>query len=53
MFSDILEFRIENNKKYLEKNVLVMWSQTCGKMAKIVRKVTLKIIICKIWTFMG
>ena len=37
-------------KKYL---VLVMWSQTCGKMAKIVRKVILKIIIFKIWTFMG
>jgi len=30
-----------------------MWSQTCGKMPKIVRKVTLKIIICKIRTFMG
>ena len=30
-----------------------MWCQTCGKMAKIVGTVTLKIIICKIWTFMG
>ena len=53
MFLDILELRIENKKKYLEKAVLVMWSQTCRKMAKIVLKVTLKIIICKIWTFMG
>ena len=53
MLLDILEFRIENKKKYLEKTVLVMVSQTCGKMANIVRKVTLKIIISKIWTFMG
>ena len=40
-------------KKYLEKTVLVVWSQTCGKMAEIVRKVTLKKIIRKIRTFMG
>ena len=50
---DILEFRIENKKYYIEKTVLVMVSQTCGKMAKIVGKVTLKMIICKIQTFMG
>ena len=53
MFLDILEFRIKNKKNYLEKTVLVMWSQTCGKMPKIVRKLSLKIIICKIRTFMG
>ena len=51
MFLDILKFRVKN--KYLEKTVLVMSLQTCGKMAKIVRKVTLKKIIRKIWTFMG
>jgi hypothetical protein len=33
MSLDILEFRKENKKKYLEKTVMVMWSQTCGKMA--------------------
>ena len=53
MFLDIMEFRRENKKKYLEKTVLVFWSQTCGKMNKIVGKVTLKKIICKIHTFMG
>ena len=43
MFLDILELRVENNKKYLEKKtVLVMGTQTCGKIASIVRKVTLK-----------
>ena len=30
-----------------------MWSQTCGKMALIVLKVTLKKIVFKIRTFMG
>ena len=30
-----------------------MWYQTCGKMAKIVRKITYKKIVCKIPTFMG
>ena len=40
MFQDILEFRVDKKKKYLEKTVLVIWSQTCGKMAEIVRKVT-------------
>ena len=42
MFIDILEFRIENKKKYLKTTVLVMWCQTCGNMAKIVRKITFK-----------
>ena len=41
MLQDILDFGVENKKKhYLEKNVLVMWSQIRGKRAKIVRKVT-------------
>ena len=40
-------------KKYLNKTVLVTWSQTWGKMAYIVRKVTLKKIILKTRTFMG
>ena len=31
MFIDILEFRIEKNKKSLGKTVLKMWSQICGK----------------------
>ena len=33
MFLNILEYRVENQKKYLEKTVCVMWSQTCGNMA--------------------
>ena len=53
MFLNILEFRVENKKKYLEKPVFVIWSQTYGNMALIVRKVTLKKIVFKIWTFMG
>ena len=32
----------KQNKNYLEKIVLAMWSQICGKMAKIVHKFTLK-----------
>ena len=42
MFLDILEFRVENKKKYLVKTVLVTWCQTCGSMAKMVRKITSK-----------
>ena len=30
-----------------------MLCQTCGNMAKIVRKISSKKIVCKIWTFMG
>ena len=54
MFIDILEFRVENRKGYLEKKtVLVMLCQTCENMAKIVRKITLEKIVFKIRTFMG
>ena len=43
MFLDIQEFRVENKTKNIyKKTVLVMWSKTCGKMAKIVCKVTKK-----------
>ena len=28
MFLDIVEFRVENKQKYLEKTVLVKWAQT-------------------------
>ena len=40
MFLDILEFKIQTQKNYLEKTVVVIWSQTCRKMAKIVNKIT-------------
>ena len=53
MLLDILEFGVGNKKKYLEKTISVMWSQTCGKIAKIVRKITLKKLVSKIWTFIG
>ena len=52
MFLDILEFKVEC-KKNICKKVLVKWSQTYGKMALIVCKVTLKKLVCKIRTFMG
>ena len=42
MLLDILVFGVENNTDYLEKTVLLMWSHTCDKMAKIVRKTTQK-----------
>ena len=43
MFIDILEFRVENNKKIIQKKtVMVLWCQTCGNMAKIVRKLLQK-----------
>ena len=42
MFLDLLEFRVENKKKYLEKNCFVICFQTCGTGADIVPKVTLK-----------
>ena len=33
MFTDILEFRVENKKNNLENNALVMGTQICRKMA--------------------
>ena len=34
MFLNMLEFKVENKEKlFRKKNVLVMWSQTCGNMA--------------------
>ena len=54
MFLDILEFKVKNKPKYLEKKtVMVIWPKTCGKMDKIACKVTMKKIVYKIWTFMG
>ena len=49
----ILEFGLENKKKYLEKTVLVIWSQTCGKIARIVCKITLKKIVWKFGLSLG
>ena len=43
----------KQTKKSFEKNVLLMWSQICGKMALIVRKITLKNKLFKIWTSRG
>ena len=40
IFLDILEFRVKTKQKYLEKTVMVMLSQTCGKIKYIVRKIT-------------
>ena len=48
MFLDFLEFGVENKKDLLEKTVLVIWSQTCGKMASIVRKITYKKLFLKL-----
>ena len=42
MFLDILEFRVENKKKYLGKTVLKMWSQILRKMAYVSTKLLLE-----------
>ena len=41
MFLDILEFRVENKKKYLGKTVLKIWSQILRKMAYVSTKLLL------------
>ena len=42
MYLDSFELQIENKKNSLRKTVIKMWSQTCGKIAMLVHKVTLK-----------
>ena len=42
MFLDILEFRVENKKKYFGKTVLKMWSQILRKMAYMSTKLLLE-----------
>ena len=44
MFSGVYN---RKQKKIFRKTVLVMWSETCGKMARIARKITLKKKIVK------
>ena len=47
MFLDTMEPSTENKNSSLEKTVLIIWTQICGKIAEIVHKMTLKKIIVK------
>ena len=42
IFLDSFELSIGNQIFFIEKTVLKMWSQICGKNAMLVHKVTLK-----------
>ena len=47
MFLEILEPKVKNQKKSLEKTVLIEWSQICNKINKFVHKISLKKKVCR------
>ena len=53
IFLDTMDSKTENKNSSLEMTVLIMWAQICGIITKMVHKMTLKKIICKIGTTRG